>query len=158
MLQLCWGKVLAFSKPVLPVMFTPFPQCSSHFPISLGSGRGANLAVSLHSFALCHLYAKSTIKMPYSHSLVLQGCSCLYLPVSAGCCEACGGDGAKATGQVPDRAGSGDMAPTTLVPSSKEELMLPRGFAGWEEQHSISQIACSQTGKYFHVPAAVPEE
>lgn len=81
--------------------------------------------------------------MPYSRGLVVRGHSCIYFPISAACCEAYGDDGAKATGQVPGRAGSGDMAPAPVVPSSKEERTLPRGFAGWEEQHSISQIACS---------------
>ena len=50
------------------------------------------------------------------------------------------------------------MSPAALVPSSKEELTLPRVFAGWEEQRSISQTAPFRAWKYFHPPGAAPEE
>lgn len=72
--------------------------------------------------------------MTFSHGLAVWGHICLYLPVSAGCSDARGGGWAKAIGQVPGRAGSGDMAPTSLVPSS-----------------------CSRACMYFYAPAAALE-
>lgn len=76
MLPPCWGKVLAFSNPLLPVVLTQLPQCSSRSPISPGPGWGANLAVSLHGCARCHLHGKSTIKMPYSHGPAVRAHGC----------------------------------------------------------------------------------
>lgn len=131
----CWGKALTFFRPVLPVLLTTFHQCSSRSPIS--PGQGANPAVPLHGCALCHLYVKNTIKMPYSHSTA----AFIFLSqlATARLMEAMG---AKATGRVTSRAGSRNVAPAILTPSSNE-LLLPWSFAGWGEQRSISQIACS---------------